>query len=125
MDNKFGKSGSVTYSKDKLIVVEKLIEKNPLAVKMYFFLSRYADNKNVIVVSDAVLEEVVSRTRSRVALAIKTLKENGLITVTNSGKTKVIVLNEKILLRKKFDEDYDTIQVLKGTILLASKEQIS
>ena len=118
-----GNKSLISFSKNKLIHIESLIDESPLAAKLYLFLSRHADLKNAVVASDSVFVEAMNRTRSRTAKALKCLKDKGFISVINSGKSKVIILNPKLLNNPEFDEDYPTIEVMSGVILLSKEEQ--
>jgi hypothetical protein len=113
----------ISFTKNKLIHLEDLIEENPLAAKLYLFLSRHADDKNVVVASDAVLVQAMKRTRSRTTNALRCLKEKGFISIINSGISKVIILNPFILSNSVFDSDYPDIEILNGVILLSKEEQ--
>jgi hypothetical protein len=112
----------IYFSFDKVGGIERLIEEKPTAARIFLFLSKYANDDNVVVASSSVLESALKKTRPYLAKCTKYLKDNGYLAVINSGQTSVYILNSDILISNKYDTEYESIEVLNATLLLSPKE---
>lgn len=70
---------------------------NPVALKLFMFITKHMDNNNALGVSMKSLQEILGYSRQTLSKAVKFLKEKGWLCVLKSGTTNIYILNPQIV----------------------------
>lgn len=110
----------VQMYEENIVYIRELIDKNPLAAKVFLFLSEKMDKLNAVVCPTQVLCEVFGKSRQTLERSIRFLRENGYVYTTKAGQTNVYHLNKDLVWKSwNTNKEYCEFQ---GTILVAKSE---
>lgn len=77
--------------------IAELGAENPVALKIFMFISKNMDNNNSLCVSMNALVEILGYSRQTLSKGIKYLKEKGWVCVLKSGTSNIYILNPDIV----------------------------
>lgn len=87
----------VQFYRPFLDEIAQLGSDNPVALKIFMFISKHMDNNNALCVSVNALTEILGYSRQTIHKAIKYLKEQGWVCIIKSGTSNVYILNPDIV----------------------------
>lgn len=87
----------VNNNKEAYKQLDKLMQKNPLAYRVWWFLVYNMDNYNAVMVSYNVLIDVFEVSRTTLYRVIKLLEDDGYIKIYKSGTSNVYALNDDLV----------------------------
>ncbi len=90
-------SNFVMFFKHKMPYLRAMSLKDPHAFNLFLFLTENMDTKNAVMCSMKVLEEYYGVTRQTISGRIKTLINEGLISVFKSGTSNVYSVNPDLV----------------------------
>lgn len=102
-----------------------LMINHSFASAVYFFIVEHMDGKNALACSYAIFEDCFNKGRTTIYRAIKTLEDNGFLTVMKMGTSNVYLVNSEVAWtsydnqKNKANELYAK---LDGNILVSKKE---
>lgn len=76
---------------------DKLMQKNPLAYRIWRFLANNMDSYNAVIVSYSTMQEIFEVSRMTLYRAIKLLDEDDYIRIYKSGTSNVYALNDNMV----------------------------
>lgn len=91
------KSKKAHFDLNKLELLRKLIDENPLSAKIFLFMVEYLDITNETVCRVKILMDEFAKSRMTIWRAIKPLKELGYIVIRKEGSCNVYQLNQEIV----------------------------
>lgn len=110
----------IQFQRKNMAAMRELIKTRPVAAEIFMFLSQYMDQKNALVCSSTILEEVTGKSRSTISRAVAYLKDKQYLTVMKSGTANVFVLNPNVVWSaRRNGKSYCEFQ---GNILISIKE---
>lgn len=112
----------VQLYKQNITEIRWLINKNPFASEVLFFIMEHMDNGNALAVSNQVLMDYFKKSRSTISRAIKVLKDNGYIDVLKMGTANLYVINYEVAWQS-WDNKKEYCK-FNGNMLVSRKENI-
>lgn len=88
---------------DNLSLIGEIASKNPTAIKVLMFLTKYMDKKNALIVSQTTMSDVLDVHRNTISNAVNYLVEQKIIRVFKSGSTNIYTVNSEIAWRDDAD----------------------
>lgn len=76
---------------------DKLMQKNPLAYRVWRFLANNMDNYNAVIVSQEVLTEIFDVSKTTIWRALKVLNEGNYIKTYRTGGSNIYTLNHDMV----------------------------
>lgn len=109
------------FYKDNFNMIQKLIDENHLASRIFMFFIKNMDNTNALIVSYQVLEEIYGYKRTTISAAIKYLKINKYIDIQKSGNMNVYCVNAALV----WTMDVNKLKYAKfnATVYISETEQ--
>ena len=77
--------------------IAELGTKNPVALKLFMFITKHMDYNNSLGVSMKALQEILGYSRQTLSKAVKYLKDKGWLCVLKSGTMNIYILNPQIV----------------------------
>lgn len=87
----------VQFYRPFLDEIAQLGSDNPVALKLFMFITKHMDNNNALGVSMNALTEILGYSRQTVSKAVKYLKSEGWLCVLKSGTSNIYILNPSIV----------------------------
>lgn len=115
-------SNFVMFYRNNMAELRWLMDQNPLALKLLFFIVENMDYHNALACSYSVFVDFFQKTRNTIYKSIKFLKDNGFIDTLKMGTSSVYIINQEIAWsswsnQKKYAK-------FDGKILVSHKENI-
>lgn len=87
----------VQMNKKTYALEDRLMQKNPLAYRIWRFLANNMDGYNAVIVSQETLTELFEVSRTTIWRAIKILEDDNYIRTYKSGTSNVYALNDDMV----------------------------
>ena len=100
--------------------IRNLIAENATAASIFIFLTKQMNTVNAVSCSQVLLQEIVNKSRTTVAKAIKHLEDNSYLSIFKQGNCNVYVMNPNIVWSShKYNRKYCEFN---GKMLVSAKE---
>ena len=97
LEDKRKNSDFIQFYRKNLHTLRDIIDLDPTAAKIFFFITEQMDRANALVCSSKVLEEYTRLGRTTIYNKLKFLQEKGFLQIFKSGVSNVFVLNDDIV----------------------------
>ncbi|MDQ6961330.1 MAG: replication/maintenance protein RepL [Mariprofundaceae bacterium] len=106
---------------DGIDAMRVLTKANAMAANVFYFLMKYMDTDNCLVVSMHTISLSVGVSRQTISKSVSYLKKHQYIAVFKSGTSNVYTLNSNIVWKDRGDKKVEAL--LYGAVLLSLDEQ--
>jgi len=110
----------VQFTRKGLSVLSSIT--NPIALRVFLFLSEKMDRENKIIVSQQTLAEVLGVSRQSISTAVKELVDKQMLMILKTGSSNIYCLNANVVWTTYGNrKEYATF---KATVFISKTEQL-